>query len=95
MSVMRVSVEVRSTGSAAGSVMVKVVPLPGLLSTRKPAAHRRDERARLEGADAEAAWLCRGEGLEQAVADEVAVHADASIGNADRSLRIPWRRRGR
>ena len=81
-------------GSAAGRMMVKVVPWPGWLSTLEPAAHRGDQRARLERADAEAAGLGRGEGLEQPVADEVGVHSDAVVGDAMATLPSP-RRPGR
>ena len=82
---MRVSVR----GSLAGfggrrAVMVKVVPWPGRLSTLEPAAHCGDQRARLERADAEAAGLGRGERLEQAIADEIAVHAAALVADRDR-----------
>ena len=72
-----------------------MVPWPGRLSTLEPAAHGGDQRARLERADAEAAGLGRGEGLEQAVADEVAVHADALVGDRDRDARRRCGRRGR
>ena len=50
------------------------------------AAHCGDQRARFERADAEAAGLGRREGLEQAVADEVAVHAGAMVGDGDADL---------
>ena len=63
--------------------MVKVVPLAGPAVDAEPAAHGGDQRARFERADAEAAGLGRGERLEQAIADEVAVHADALVGDGD------------
>ena len=47
------------------------------------AAHRADQRPRLVGADAEALFLGRDEGLEQARADEILGHAAAAVGNLD------------
>ena len=81
-------------GSAA-SLMVKMVPLAGLAVDAQAAAHRGDQRARLERADAEAVGLGRGEGLEQPVADEVAVHAAALIGDGHQHAVAVRARRGR
>ena len=62
--------------SPAGKRMVKRRALADRALDLEPAAHgARSGLARLEGADAEAALLGRGEGLEQAGADEVGRHA--------------------
>ena len=63
--------------------MVKVVPWPGRLSTlSRPPIAAISERAS-NAPIPKPPGLGRGEGLEQAVADEVAVHAGAVIGDRD------------
>ena len=75
--------------------MVKVVPLPGPAVDGNAGAHGDEKRARLERADSEPALLGGREGLEQAVADEVDVHAAALVDDADGNVRRRGRRRGR
>ena len=71
---MRVSVSVPVPGSAAGRLMVKVVPWAGRLSTlRRPPIAAISERASKR--PFRTPWFGRREGLEELVADEVGIHA--------------------
>src|SRR6186713_1054167 len=54
----------------------------------EPPAHRADQLARLERADAEAAGFRRMERLEQPGADELGAHAGARIDDLDDRMRL-------